>query len=120
MSDITKKFDLQGIIGNVKSIISPAGNTPSPNPDDALGLKIAELSTLVQQLATDQAEQSKALTKVNKLLNGVFQDVEALRNPPEAPVAKEAPAAKAAPAVEKAEAAPAPAPEAGAPEEKAN
>lgn len=79
MADALKKFDIQGIISSIKSIITPEGNTPNVSPDDAIGMKIAELSTLVQQLATAQAEQVKELTQVNKLLNGLFNDIEALR-----------------------------------------
>jgi hypothetical protein len=79
MADPLKKFDIQGIITNIKSIINPEGNTPNVNPDDAIGVKIAELSILVQHLATAQAEQVKELGRVNKLLNGLFSDIEALR-----------------------------------------
>lgn len=79
MADALKKFDIQGIINSVKSMISPEGNIPNVNPDDAIGMKIAQLSTLVQQLANAQAEQVKELTQINKLLNGLFKDIEALR-----------------------------------------
>lgn len=79
MVDPLKKFDIQGIITGIKSMISPEANTPQVNPDDAIGVKIAELSTLVQQLASAQAEQVKELTQVNKLLNSLFNDIEALR-----------------------------------------
>lgn len=83
MADVTNKFDVNGIINSIKSMINPAGNTPNPNPDDAIGVKIAQLSMLVQQLATAHAEQAKELSKVNKLLNELFKDIETLRNPPE-------------------------------------
>lgn len=76
---VNKKFDLQGIINSIKSVINPEGNTPNANPDDAIGMKIVELSTLVQQLTNAQAEHVKELANVNKLLNELFQDIEALR-----------------------------------------
>ena len=79
MADALKKFDIQGIITSIKSMISPEGNTPSVNPDDAIGMKIVELSTCVQELANAQAEHVKELTRVNKLLNELFKDIEALR-----------------------------------------
>lgn len=83
MSDAMNKFDVNGIINSIKSMINPEGNTPNPDPDDAVGVKIAQLSTMVQQLAHTHAEQSKELTKVNKILNDLFKDIEALRNLPE-------------------------------------
>ncbi len=81
MSEMKKKFDLNEIINNVKSMISPDSTVPNVSPDDAIGMKIAELSTMVQQLSNAHAEQAKELAKVNKLLNGLFKDIEALRNP---------------------------------------
>lgn len=64
-------------------MINPEGNTPQPDADDAIGTKIAQLSTMVQQLANAHAEQAKELHKVNKILNGLFKDIETLRNPPQ-------------------------------------
>lgn len=100
------KFDLNklkdsmgGLVGSVKSMINPAGGTPNVNPDDALGVKIAQLTTLVKQLTDAQQEHVKHLAEVNKLLNAAFQDIEALRNS----VKKEkaaAPAAESKPAPE--------------------
>ena len=79
MSESGKKFDFNEIINNIKSMISPDSNVPSPNPDDAIGMKVAELSLLAQELANAHSEQAKTLTKFNKLLNAVFKDIEALR-----------------------------------------
>lgn len=82
MVDLNKKFDFQGIINSIKSLINPEGNTPAADPDDAIGMKLAELSVLVQQLASAQAEQVKELGQVNKLLNELFKDIEAIRKKP--------------------------------------
>lgn len=99
------KFDLNklkesagGIMGSLKSMINPAGATPNVSPDDALGLKIAQLTTLVKQLSDSQQEHVKNLHKVNELLNAVFQDIEAFRAQ-----TKACEAAKAAEAVAKSE-----------------
>jgi len=89
MSDVTNKFDVSGIINSIKSMINPEGNTPKPNPDDAIGMKIAELSLTVQQLATAHVEQAKELNKANKLLNDLFKDIEMLRNPQQENPSKE-------------------------------
>lgn len=82
MSDAINKFDVNGIINSIKSMINPEGNTPQPDADDAIGIKIAQLSTMVQQLANAHAKQAKELHKVNKTLNELFKDIETLRNPP--------------------------------------
>ena len=107
------KFDLNklkesagGLMGSLKSMMSPAGGTPNVNPDDALGLKIAQLTTLVKQTTDAQQE-------INKLLNALFQDIEAFR----AQMKAAAPAAKPAEAP-KAEAPKAEAPKAEAPKEE--
>lgn len=61
MSNSGKKFDFQGVLNNIKSMISPESNTPSPDPSDAIGMKIAELSVLAQQLTKSHEEQAKEL-----------------------------------------------------------
>ncbi|WP_304985363.1 hypothetical protein [Coxiella-like endosymbiont] len=82
MTNSSKKFDLQGILNNIKSMISLEGSTPDVNPDDVIGMKIAKLSLLTQQLAKTHAEQAKEFTRINRLLNDLFKDIEALRNSP--------------------------------------
>lgn len=78
--DISKlKDNVGGIVGSLKSMISPAGGTPNVDPDDALGLKVAELTTLIKQMTDAQQEHVKNLNKVNELLNGLFHDVQTLR-----------------------------------------
>jgi len=110
-SELTKKLDVSGIVNSLKSMINPAGGTPDVDPSDAIGMKIAQVSTLVQEMAKVQAQQTKDLQKVNQLLNGLFQDLEALRHPPE-----QTSESKATVAQEKSEA---PKPEVKAPEVKA-
>lgn len=85
MSD--NKFDLNklkdnvgGLVGSLKSMINPTGSTPNVDPDDALGLKIAKITTLIKQMSDAQQEHVKNLNQCNELLNGAFHDIEALRN----------------------------------------
>ena len=73
------KDSMGGIVDNLKSMINPAGGTPSVSPDDALGLKIAQVTTLLKEMSATQNEHIKNLNKINALLNGVFQDIETLR-----------------------------------------
>ncbi len=91
-SDLAKKIDLGGIVSNLKSLVNPEGKTPDVDPDDALGIKIASLSMKVQDASKKQKELSKELGEINDLLNGVFSDVQALRdefNPDKAASASE-------------------------------
>jgi len=79
--DLSKlKDSMGGIVGNIKSMMNPTGGTPNVDPDDALGVKIAQIGTLVKQMTDAQQEHVKNLNKVHELLNAAFQDIEALRN----------------------------------------
>lgn len=81
MSASSKKFDFQCIVNNIKSIIRPEVATPNQGSGDPIGIKIAELSVLAQRLKKAHEEQEKELIKMNRLLNGLFRDIETLRNP---------------------------------------
>ena len=76
------KFDLGGLVGNIKSIINPAGGTPDADPNDVLGVQIAELSELVQGLKKKHDDYSKdmssTLAKINQLYNGVHKSLQAI------------------------------------------
>jgi hypothetical protein len=79
--DLSKLKDNVGdIVGSLKSMINPTGVAANVDPDDALGLKIVKLTTMVKQLSDAQQEQVKKLNECSALLNGVFQDIEILRN----------------------------------------
>ena len=68
------------LMGGLRSMINPAAAVPAVNPDDALGMKIAQLATFIKQLTEAQQEQVKNFNKLNEMLNAAFQDIEALRN----------------------------------------
>jgi len=88
LSDLTSKFDLDKILGGIKSMINPEGETPEIDPNDALGLKIAQLSALFQEMAKSHAQHAKDFTKANEILNGLFKDLEAVRESKSKPKAK--------------------------------
>lgn len=73
------KLDLQSIVNSVKSIISPEGVTPRVAEGDPIGVKIVQISTLLQNTANSQAQAAKDLTKINNLLNELYKDLEAFR-----------------------------------------
>ncbi len=85
LSALTKKFDLNSIVGGIKSLLSQESETPVVDPSDAIGAKIAQLSLMTQQMAHTHAQLGKDLTAAHHLLNDLFKDLEALRNPPEKP-----------------------------------
>lgn len=71
------KIDLDSIVKNVKQMINPTGQTPQAEAGDALGIKLAKLSTSIQLVAQIQAEQTKEFAKINKLANEIFEDIQA-------------------------------------------
>lgn len=81
LSDLTKKFDLGGIVKNVKTMINPMSQTPDVDIDDPLGVKMAQISMMLQKCATLQGEQKKMLEQTNALVNELYAQLEAIRNP---------------------------------------
>lgn len=79
LTKFTKKLNINKVVGNVKSIISPTGDTPDADEDDELGQQLAELSLLVQEMLDVHEQQSSRMEQVNKLFNEVFKDIEAER-----------------------------------------
>lgn len=73
------KIDFDSIVKNVKQMINPTGQTPQAEAGDALGIKLAKLSTSIQLVAQIQAEQTKEFAKINQLANEIFDDVQAVR-----------------------------------------
>lgn len=91
MSENKKAFDIQGVLDNIKTMINPVGNTPNPNADDEIGIKLASLSVMVQELHESYAEQGKKLSSMNKLFNEVFQTLEQSRQQAAEPKAEPKP-----------------------------
>ena len=76
------KIDLDKILGGIKSMINPeegSGSSIQVDPSDALGMKVTELSALLQEISKTHAKLSKDFSKANDLLSGLFKDVEAVR-----------------------------------------
>jgi|GEM_PF-1699452 len=104
-----KGFDIGGLVDNLKSIVNPAGGTPDADPNDVLGVQLADLSELVQGLKAKHdaysREMSQDLAKINQLFNGAYKSLEGIRNPnaegeAEAPAPAQASAEPEAPAAE--------------------
>lgn len=80
-TELTKKFDLGGIVSNIKSMINAVATSENitVDPNDAIGTKIVSINELIQQMVTAQTQQAKDLAEVGRLLNELFRDVERLR-----------------------------------------
>jgi len=85
LSELTKKFDLNSIVGGIKSLLSQESETPQVDPSDAIGAKIAQLSLMTQQMAKMHEQLAADFTAASHLLNELYKDLEALRHPPQPP-----------------------------------
>ncbi len=94
LSDLAKKFDLNSIVGGIKSLLAQEGEEiPQVDPSDAIGTKIAQLGLMTQQMAKTHEQLAKDFSNATHLLNELYKDLEALRqssqpkststNPPE-------------------------------------
>jgi len=79
LTHLKNKLNIGGIMDSIKTMINPGGGVPDADPDDDLGLKIAEISTLLKEMVEAQKGYVENLNKVNALLNTAFQDIEKLR-----------------------------------------
>jgi hypothetical protein len=73
------KFDFQGIVNSVKSIINPELTPPNVTPGDPIGAKIVQISNLLQKTADAHAQSAKDLTEIHNLLNSLYTDLETFR-----------------------------------------
>lgn len=101
LSDLTKKIDIGGIVKSLKTMINPEGALADVDPSDAMGMKIKQITAMMRDIAQRQAQQADDFTKVHNLMISLFEDLEALRHPPEQ--GKKATATKAKPKEKKAE-----------------
>ncbi len=79
-SELTKKFDLNSLVGGIKSLLNPEEESPNVDPNDAIGVKIAQLSMMAQQMSKVLEQQARDFAIMNQLFNDLYKDLEALRN----------------------------------------
>ena len=84
MSDLSKiagKFDLQKIIGEVKSVLGSGSVTiPDANKDDPLGYCLSELGKLAKDLADSYSKQADTVSKISSMLGTLHQEVTNIHN----------------------------------------
>jgi len=78
-SELTKKFDIQGLVDSVKSAVGGSGSPPKAPEGDEVSAKFVEIITLTQNLANTQAEQGKVITAVHNKLNSLYKDLQLLK-----------------------------------------
>ena len=93
LSKITNKFDLQKIIGDVKSMISPV-TIPASNKNDPVGYCLSELSKLTKDLAESHSKQADTIAKINSMLGTLHQEITNSRKVPDSAAASPSPASK--------------------------
>ena len=73
LSKITGKFDLQKIINDVKSMISPVP-IPEANKSDPVAYYLSELNKLAKDLAEVHTKQADLIAKVSSVLGNLYQE----------------------------------------------
>jgi len=68
------KFDLQKIINDVKSMITPVP-IPEANKDDPVAYYLSELNKLTKELAEAHTKQADIIAKVSPVLGNLYQEV---------------------------------------------
>jgi hypothetical protein len=76
-SELTKKFDIQGLVDSVKSAVSGA---PQKAPEgDEVAARFVEAINMVQNLATAHAEEAKMIAAIHTKLNALYKDTQLIK-----------------------------------------
>lgn len=70
----TSMFDLQKIINDVKSMISPA-SIPAANKNDPIGYRLSELSKHTKDLVENHTKQSDLIARINDSMGALYQAI---------------------------------------------
>jgi hypothetical protein len=81
MSKLKEKFNLQGIMDSVKSIMEPSGVIPKNLEGDPVAAKLMLIHASIEALVQLQEQQQREMTKINLLIASLYKDLEA-KNPP--------------------------------------
>lgn len=75
LGKLTEKFDLQGLMDNVKSILSPGSAIPENIEGDPIAGKLALIYQSTKKIAELQAEQDAEIAKINALTGLIMKDL---------------------------------------------
>ncbi|QLH43510.1 MAG: hypothetical protein HWD59_12915 [Coxiellaceae bacterium] len=96
LTKLTSKFDLQGIVDSVKSVINPGSAIPANLEGDPVAAKLALVSQALDQLSQVHAQQEQQIAKITALINSIYQDLSANKTATDKTAAPEAELNKAA------------------------
>lgn len=75
-SKIAEKLDLQGIMQNVKSVISPGSVIPEHLEGDPVVAKLALIHAAMQTVKQLHDQQEQEITKINTIIASIYKDIE--------------------------------------------
>jgi hypothetical protein len=78
ISKLTGKIDLQGIVKNVKSIISPGSEIPQTVSENSLTYKLLEIAKGLKTLVDLHTKQADELARIDGLVGSLYHDIDAL------------------------------------------
>lgn len=81
------KFDLKGMVSNVKSMINPNAKVPSDVEGDPLLQQAIEIMKCLEALKEHFHHMGEELTKLDQVVGGLTQQLIALKNTPTATAA---------------------------------
>jgi hypothetical protein len=90
LGKLTEKFDLQGIVKDIKSLLNPGGDLPSDEmlaeaSHDPIAQKMAQISITLQNLTKKAAEQEELVLQVSKIVGELYKEVAVLRKKEKTP-----------------------------------
>ena len=99
LADITKKIDLKGIMGNVKSIIGMGVPViPESSKDNPVGFRLSNLTQMLKALEESNGLQAQIIRKLGAELGALYKDLhQDDATPATKPAPKAAPKAAAKP-----------------------
>lgn len=78
ISELKNKFDLDKILDGIKAMVGAEDEIHS-DPNDALEVKIEQLSALFKEITHEHTKLAKDYAKANEILAGLFKDLQAVR-----------------------------------------
>lgn len=81
LSKIVKDLKIDEMVSNVKSMINPEGVNLEDVADDPVAKRVVELTILSKHLAQLNGEMSKQFNQMNKSLEGLLKELQAMKQP---------------------------------------
>ncbi len=75
LGKLSEKFDLQGIMDNVKSILSPGSAIPENIVGDPIAGKLALIYACTKKIAELQEQQDAEIARINTLVASLMKDL---------------------------------------------